>query len=444
MPSLAKLNPLSSRVSVDKRFYGWNVVGAMFFGMFLVLGTRQSFGVFVETWEREWGVTTGDISVAAAIGWIINGFSQPILGRIVDRFGGKVVVVISTSVLGISYLLMAFIEGVLMLALLFGVVVSFFSGGVSPGTSGAVITRWFQRRRGMAMSVVAAGGSLGGLVMVPFLAQLMLATSWQITWVASGIIVIALGVPISVLILRNSPDEVGQLPDGEIRSNDSKTSAEQRSRAQTLMRGGPLGTDRWIESFKSWPMWQLSIGYFVCGVTTASISIHFVRWAISEDVSQSDAAWAFGILMGINAGGVVLIGLLSDYIQRHYLLAIVYLIRGVAFVSLIVFSGTMAMWAFAFIGGASWLATVPLTTGLTADVYGVRNVGMLGGLINFSHQMGGGAAVLLFGLSFDRLGTYDPAFAAGALCLLIAGIVILTIQEKKYSIRYAHLRGTAV
>ena len=444
MPSLAKLNPLSSRVSVDKRFYGWNVVGAMFFGMFLVLGTRQSFGVFVETWEREWGVTTGDISVAAAIGWIINGFSQPILGRIVDRFGGKVVVVISTSVLGISYLLMAFIEGVLMLALLFGVVVSFFSGGVSPGTSGAVITRWFQRRRGMAMSVVAAGGSLGGLVMVPFLAQLMLATSWQITWVASGIIVIALGVPISVLILRNSPDEVGQLPDGEIRSNDSKTSAEQRSRAQTLMRGGPLGTDRWIESFKSWPMWQLSIGYFVCGVTTASISIHFVRWAISEDVSQSDAAWAFGILMGINAGGVVLIGLLSDYIQRHYLLAIVYLIRGVAFVSLIVFSGTMAMWAFAFIGGASWLATVPLTTGLTADVYGVRNVGMLGGLINFSHQMGGGAAVLLFGLSFDRLGTYDPAFAAGALCLLIAGIVILTIQEKKYSIRYAHLRSTAV
>ena len=115
--------------------------------------------------------------------------------------------------------------------------------------------------------------------------------------------------------------------------------------------------------------------------------------------------------MGINAGGVVLIGLLSDYIQRHYLLALVYLVRGVAFVSLIVLPGAMAMWAFALIGGASWLATVPLTTGLTADVYGVRNVGMLGGLINFSHQMGGGAAVLLFGLTFDRLGTYDPAFA---------------------------------
>ena len=264
---------------------------------------------------------------------------------------------------GVAYLLMAFIDGVLMLAVLFGGVISFFAGGVSPGTSGAVITRWFQRKRGMAMSVVAAGGSLGGLVMVPFLAQLMLATSWQTTFVVSGIIVLALGVPVSVIILRNSPDEMGQLPDGEIRSTDKRTSAEQRSRAQALMRGGPLGAERWTESFKSWPMWQLSIGYFVCGITTASISTHFVRWAISEDIAQADAAWAFGILMGINAGGVVLIGLLSDYIQRHYLLALVYLVRGVAFVTLIVLPGAMAMWAFALIGGASWLATVPLTTG---------------------------------------------------------------------------------
>ena len=437
MSSFLKFNPFNRRVGGAKRFYGWNVVGAMFFGMFLVLGTRNSFGVFVETWEREWNVSTTDISVAAAIGWIINGFSQPILGKIVDRYGGRMMVVVSTIVLGVSYLLLAFVDSVLMLAVLFGGVISFFAGGVSPGTSGAVITRWFQRKRGVAMSVVAAGGSLGGMVMVPFMAQLMLATTWQTTWVVSGIIVLVFGVPVSLLVLRDSPDDMGLLPDGEVRATGRQASAEQRSRAQAMMRGGPLGAEGWTEAFKSWPMWQLSIGYFVCGITTASISTHFVRWAISEDISQSNAAWAFGILMGINAGGVVLIGLLSDYIQRHYLLALVYLVRGVAFMSLIVLPGATAMWAFAIIGGASWLATVPLTTGLTADVYGVRNVGMLGGLINFSHQMGGGAAVLLFGLTFDRLGTYDPAFAAGAACLLIAGLVILTIKETKYSIRYS-------
>ena len=218
MSSLTKLNPFSTRRGGGKRFYGWNVVGAMFFGMFLVMGSRNAFGVFVSNWEKEWGVTTGEISVAAAIGWIINGFSQPILGKIVDKYGGKIMVVVSMFVVGVSYLLLSLIDSVLMLAVLFGGVISFFAGGVSPGTSGAVITRWFQRKRGVAMSVVAAGGSLGGLVMVPFLAQLMLATSWQTTWVVSGIIVLVFGVPASYFILRNSPDDMGLLPDGEVRA----------------------------------------------------------------------------------------------------------------------------------------------------------------------------------------------------------------------------------
>ena len=183
-------------------------------------------------------------------------------------------------------------------------------------------------------------------------------------------------------------------------------------------------------------MWQLSFGYFVCGITTATIAVHFVRWAVSEEVSAPDAAIAFGILMGINAIGVIFIGYLSDKMQRHYLLAGVYLVRGVAFTMPLLLPGAAAMWAFAVIGGASWLATVPLTTGLTADVYGVRNVGTLGGLINFAHQMGGGAAVLLFGLAFDRWGSYDIPFAAGAVFLLAAGLVIMTIKEVKYSVRY--------
>ena len=420
----------------EPTFYGWYVVGAMFFGMFIVLGTRQGFGIFVETWEKEWAVTTGAISTAAAVGWIMNGFSQPILGKLVDNFGGRIVVLISLTIMGITYLLLSMINSVIMLMVLFGFIISFFSGGIAPGTTGAIITRWFQKKRGIAMSIVASGGSIGGLLLIPFLTELMIATNWRITWIVSGIIVLALGTPVIWLIIRNKPDDMGLLPDGEKRATGTAASRAQRARADQAMKGGPLSSEKWQDSFKSWPMWQLSFGYFVCGITTASISVHFVRWAISEGIQTANAAWAFGILMGINAGGVIFIGLLSDYLQRRYLLATVYLIRGIAFILLIVLPGANAMWAFAFVGGASWLATVPLTTGLTADVYGVRNVGTLGGLITFSHQMGGGAAVLLFGLMFDRTGSYDIPFAVGAAFLLAAGLVTLTIREKKYSIRY--------
>jgi MFS family permease len=131
------------------------------------------------------------------------------------------------------------------------------------------------------------------------------------------------------------------------------------------------------------------------------------------------------------------IGSISDKMQRKTLLGIVYLVRGLAFVSLIVLPGPAALWTFAIIGGMSWLATVPLTTSLAADVYGVRKIGTLAGLINMAHQLGGGAAVLIFGMVFDWSGTYDLAFGGGAVFLLLAGIISLSIREKRYSVRYS-------
>ena len=92
---------------------------------------------------------------------------------------------------------------------------------------------------------------------------------------------------------------------------------------------------------------------------------------------------------------------------------------------------------FAVVGGASWLATVPLTQSLAADVYGLKHLGMLSGLIFMAHQLGGALAVLLFGLSFDAWGSYDVAFVVSALLLLAAAFGAGSIREDRYSVRYA-------
>ena len=103
----------------------------------------------------------------------------------------------------------------------------------------------------------------------------------------------------------------------------------------------------------------------------------------------------------------------------------------------------MAVWVFAVIGGASWLATVPLTASLTADVYGVRNLGTLFGLANMSHAIGGAVAVSAFGWAFTNWGSYDIPFVVGAVTLLAAGIVSLSIREKSTSVRYAQLNSSS-
>ena len=416
-------------------FYGWYVVGALFFATLLVVGTRQAFGVFVETWEQDWGVSVSAISVAASVGWLLNGLSQPFFGRMVDRIGGRPVVLGSMAVMGLAFIAMAFVSNVWMLTVLYGFVISAAAGGISPSMTGVFAVRWFQRRRGVAMSLLVSGGSIGGLVLVPFLTYLFLATNWQTAWVATGVITLVLGVPLLWGIVRSDPSDMGLHPDGD----SNELVAERTANGTNTIPVGPLNAARWQDSFRSRPIWQLSIAYWVCGITTASISVHFVRWASSEGISPGTAALAFGLLSGINAASVLFVGAVSDRVQRKTVLGVVYLVRAVAFVALIVLPGNAALWTFAVVGGGSWLATVPLTTSLTADVYGVRHVGTLGGLILMAHQLGGALAVFLFGVAFDRWGSYDGAFAFGAVALVAAGLLSFSIREKQVSARYVPL-----
>ena len=415
-------------------FYGWYIVGALFFSMFLGVGARNGFGIFVETWEREFHASVATISIAAAVGWLVNGASQVVFGRMVDRFGGRIVVTIGLILMGLGTASIAAVGNVYALIALYGVVVSFASGALSGGPPSVVAARWFRKSRGRALSTLASGGSVGGLVFVPFLTYLLIWTDWRTSWLIAGAIVLFLGAPVVYFVVRDDPRDVGESPDG-IRDRTGIGGAPGRTPDT------PLEAKNWTAPFRTAPMWQLSLGYFVCGVTTGSISVHYVRWAISEDITPTTAALAFGLLSGINAIGVILIGSLSDRVERRLLLGCVYLVRGSAFLILLILPGQWALWGFALAGGASWLATVPLTTGLAADVYGLRHMGSLVGLINFAHQIGGALAVYLFGLVFDIWGTYDPAIAAGVIFLVMAGIISLTIRERRYSVRYASASG---
>ena len=413
-------------------YYGWYVIAALFFATFLAIGSRQGFGVFVKTWEQDWGISTATVSVAASVGWLVNGVSQPFVGRLTDVYGGRRVVVISLLIMAIATISVSYVTNIYGLIALYGFVISFASGGISPATTGVIIARWFEKKRGMAMAVLIAGGSVGGLIVVPFLSYVLMEFSWQTAYWLVGGLALALGVPLLLIVVRSNPEDMGLRIDGEIPSESGETEIIVRT-------VGPKFVEKWRDSLSSKPIWQLSIAYFVCGITTASISVHFVRWAISEDISTGTAALAFGVLSGINACGVLVVGLLSDRWQRKNLLGAVYLIRALAFISLIVLPGPSAIWAFAVIGGMSWLATVPLTASLTADVYGVRNLGTLFGFANMAHQLGGAAAVMLFGWAFTAWGSYDVPFAIGALTLVGAGIVSLSIREKKNSVRYVRV-----
>jgi MFS family permease len=411
-------------------FYGWYVVAAAFFMAFMVVGSRQSIGLFMDVWAEEFDVSIAVISAAISIGFVVNGLAHPIMGKLTDKFGGRKVMAISMLGLGLTTGLLALVPNVYLLMGVYGFLMSFAMAGVlfTPITS--VASRWFRKKRGTAMGLLAAGGSAGGMLLVPFLAYIMLLTDWRVTLGVVAAVMSLLAFPVLALVVRNDPKELGLQPDGE-------TDADGGAARQAALRGGPLANDNcWQCSFRSAPMWQMMLSYVVCGITTGVIGVHFVPFAVNGGIDKGTAALAFGLLSGVNLVGVAVAGALSDRMRRKDVLAAVYFIRAVAFVCLAFLPTSMGLWLFAGIAGISWLATVPLTSSLVSEVYGVKNVGILAGVLTMVHQFGGAGAVFIAGVIFTATGSYTPIFIASIALLVGAGFLSLTVRERAYSSRF--------
>ena len=411
-------------------FYGWIIVGASFFISFLTVGGRNGFGVFVIPMSEDFGWDRGTISLAAAIGFLLNGLSQPFIGRLYDRIGGRKLILVSLVTIGVSNLLLAATNHIIFLIIVFGVVMAIAMSGGSINTTISIIAKWFERKRALAVAIVAAGAPMGGMVLVPLASYLIELAGWRTTWAVLGVMVLALCVPVAYFVMRERPEDLGLKPDG-----DSASDSED-GEPDTEPRRAPLESDRWVTCFGSFPMWQLSGAYFVCGFTTALISAHFVPFAIEEGYSQSMAASAFGMMSGLNVLGVMVAGALGDKFNRKNLLSLVYFLRGCAYITLLVVPGLLGLWSFSLVAGFSWIATVPLTTSLTADVYGLRNIGILGGIVFTAHQIGGAISIQLAGVLRDVTGSYDSTLVIAAVLLMCASLVSFSIREKKYSVRY--------
>ena len=409
-------------------------------------GARNGFGVFVlpmsETFE--WNRTA--ISVAAGIGWLVNGVTQPFLGNLFDKFNSRKVVLVSLLVVGLATAGLSLTFHYLFLIFIFSFVLSTAMSGASIGTLMPLLARWFQKRRTYVLGLVAAGTSIGGLILIPFSGYLVELFNWRVSWIALGAIVTFLALPMGLMFLRNNPAEMGLLPDGDPEPDaDTAGSAPARRR-------GLFEVEKWYESFRTPPIWNLSIAYTVCGITVGIISIHFVPYAQEHvGISATLAATIFGVLTGLNVIGAIGGGWLADRFGRKNVLGTVYSVRGIAYLVLvgglvavdrgitlpiIGSPGLASLWFFAVLAGFSWIASVPVTASLTADVYGLRALATISGISFLCHQVGAFVSIILAGVLYDLTGSYLLPFTLAGLMLIPAAIASYTINEKKYSVRY--------
>ncbi len=419
-------------------FYGWFVVATCMFIAFLTMGTRNAFGAFVVPMEAEFEWNRTVVSWAAALGALLNGVSQPFMGYLFDRVGVRIVVMAGILIVGASTLLMALTGSIWYLIGMFGVVAAVGQSGTSLTNTGAMLSKWFRRRRGLVIGLNASGMSLGGFLLVPFAAFLISLIDWRLSWVIMGLMILCLGIPLAFIFLHDDPARKGLYPDGDPAPADGPAGSP-----GTPAPPQPLFAENWRQAFKSFPIWQMSFSYFICGSTTFMLSVHFVPMAIEEGIDPWVAAWIFGWMSLLNAIGATGAGWISDRIgRRKNWLSLVYFCRGTGYVILVaslvvpgipVIAGLLI---FSVVAGLSWIATAPLTTSLTAEVYGLKSLATISGVAFLFHQLGGFTSVLMAGYLREITGDYVVAFSIAAVMLYPAAISAFTIRERRYSVRY--------
>ena len=259
------------------------------------------------------------MSFVSFISFLVYGFTQPVVGRLVDRFGSRLVLSLSVLLVGLSLAATALSRGVLELTLLYGVAASLGFGGASGVAASVAVTRWFSTNRGFAFGVIEAGMAAGQLVLVPASLVLIGVLGWRGTMLALGALSALLVFPLLLLLLRSSP-EVGSSPYG---SAPETTETNPASYERSLSAAASRMSMRAV--FGSRAFWGLALPFFICGVTTTGmIDTHLVPFAHDHGFGTEITGTAVALLAAFNILGTLASGPLADRFDNRRILATLY------------------------------------------------------------------------------------------------------------------------
>jgi MFS family permease len=269
-----------------------------------VAGVRSSFGVFVQPLQHEFGWDRAAISVTAVLSMILYGALGPLAGRLADRYGPKWVLVVSILLAGIGALASSTMTRLWQFHVYYGLITSIGAGGVAMVTAAAMTSRWFAERRALVMGLAGAGVSAGQLVFLPLAAKLEISHGWRWSFAGMGLILIGVVLPVTLLLFRNDPAEMGLLPYGAGRESAMAGGQVDPGRATSLS-----------EAVRHRGFWLLAGSFFVCGYTsTGLIGVHLIPHAVDHEFPKMVASGAMGLMGAMNVVGTTV----SDYICDRY------------------------------------------------------------------------------------------------------------------------------
>jgi MFS family permease len=403
---MSAVSPSTAQTSADRM--PWLIIIAGSLVAMLTFGPRSAMGFFQLPMLADTGWDRTTFGLAMALQNLCWGLGQPFFGAIADKFGTWRVLCISGILYATGLIMMAFANAPIWLHIGGGVLVGL---AVGAGSFGIVLSAFARnvtpQQRSMAFGIGTAAGSAGMFLFAPLSQALISTYGWQDSLVYLGVLMLL--VPLVAIPLR-----------GNASSGSQKEAQYKQSIGEALKEA---------LSHKSYLL--LISGFFVCGYQVAFITAHFPAYIGDLGIDARYAVIALALIGFFNIIGSLSSGVIAQRYSKPYFLALIYIGRSIAVTAFLLLPQTpLSVIIFAVVMGLLWLSTVPPTNALVAIMFGTRHLGLLGGIVFLSHQVGSFLGVWMGGYLYDHFGSYDPVWWFGVALGIFAAIVHWPIQEK--------------
>lgn len=403
---------MSTSAPAPGRSSSWLQV-LLFGSLILVIstGARSSFGLFLPEMTQARGWSRETFSLAIAVQSLVWGVGGSLLGAMADRYGALRTLLLGAVLYVLGFAGMAWAQTGWQLTLSAGVLIGLAIGGTSFGVILATLGRVVPpQRRSFAFGIGVASASFGQFLFLPLASTWIRSIGWQATLlahaaIAAAMIALAFGV----------------------RGGESGAHAAAAQTGNTLR-----------EAVRDRSYHLLFWGYFVCGLHVTFLQLHLPAYVVDKGLPAQVGATAIALVGLFNIAGSLGAGWLGQRYSKKRLLAGIYLARSVVILAfLAVPLSSASVYAFSAAMGLLWLSTVPLTNALVGQVWGVRHLGLLGGIVFLGHQIGSFLGAWLGGRIFDASGSYDLAWALMVGFGVFAALVHLPIDQRPFDSRRA-------
>ncbi|MGP9038556.1 MFS transporter [Bacillus stercoris] len=397
--------------------YAWIIVSVTFLILLAVQGVRLSFGAFVEPWERQFSMDRSTISLISTMSFIVYGISQPVIGRLVDKWGARAVLAWSALLTGVSIFLTYLVTSPWQLFLLYGLGVSLGVGGASNVAASVLVVNWFSKKRGLAFGIMEAGFGAGQMLLVPGSLMLIHWFSWKLTVVVLGLLLIVIVFPAALLMLRNNPSEKKTEPIGGLAASEKDTAPKTTALSVTGM-------------FRMRQFWFLILPFLICGFTTVGLmDTHLIPFSHDHGFSTTVTSAAVSLLAGFNIAGILLSGIIADRWSSRKILCFLYAVRAMSIVILIYSHEPYLLLAFAILFGLVDFATVAPTQMLATQYFQNYSIGLMIGWLSLAHQIGSALGAYVPGVIYTITGEYTLAFYLSIGMLVLASVMNVMLRE---------------